>query len=365
MKAIRRNFAVSAEVLGPRQVKLRASTEALGRDDLVVTTRGIDLGPYQTNPVMLFNHDPSLPVARAAEVAIEGGELRVLAEFAAEGTSAKADEICGLVKQAIISGVSIGFQPLEVEPINPKDRSAGRRVVRCELFEISFVAIPAERNSLVTERADVPQDVTDDAQGVVNTEKPARAEQNEGDRARQSLTIRGLYEVAELAWALSELGWINASAKWEAEIEGDNSPVPAMLAAVLKDLGAALVAMTEEEVAELLAGDADDGVDLSYVMSAAPGAERMKRCIGLLHKRAGKKHSVATLDQMQEVMDHLTRSAEANQNAASAMQAMMDDTGEGSAAADDGAAPRSAEAAFRRRLLEVAARATPPSHWAA
>jgi hypothetical protein len=54
---VQRFFAVQAEQdseLGPRQVRLRASTEALGRDGLVVVTRGIDLGPYQTNPVMLL-----------------------------------------------------------------------------------------------------------------------------------------------------------------------------------------------------------------------------------------------------------------------------------------------------------------------
>src|SRR5205085_2572200 len=46
-------------------------------------------------------------------------------------------------------------------------------------------------------------------------------------------------------------------------IEEDGSQVPAMLHDALQGLGAALVAMTAEEVAELLAGDDETGGDAS------------------------------------------------------------------------------------------------------
>lgn len=154
---VQRFFAVQADQdseLGPRQVRLRASTEALGRDGLVVVTRGIDLEPYRTNPVMLWQHKREDAVAQAIDISTANGELVVLAEFAAEGTSARADEICGLVKQGIVRGISAGFDVYETEPVDPKNRSAGRRVTKSELLEISFVTVPAERNSLVTERSD-------------------------------------------------------------------------------------------------------------------------------------------------------------------------------------------------------------------
>jgi HK97 family phage prohead protease len=170
---VQRFFAVQAEQdseLGPRQVRLRASTEALGRDGLVVVTRGIDLGPYQTNPVMLFEHDPKMPVARALDVSIDNDALIVLAEFAPEGVSAKADEVCGLVKSGIVSGIScgLGFNSADTERVDPKNRAAGTRLLRSELREISFCGVPADKNSLVLERTD-DDDAEAQAEPAVDT----------------------------------------------------------------------------------------------------------------------------------------------------------------------------------------------------
>ncbi len=293
---VQRFFAVQAEQdseLGPRQVRLRASTEALGRDGLVVVTRGIDLGPYQSNPVMLWQHNRAEPVARAVDVSTQGGDLTVLAEFAAEGTSARADEICGLVKQGIVSGISAAFDIYETEPVDAKNRSAGRRVTKSELLEISFVAVPAERNSLVTERA---------------------VAANDNEPERKPLTIRSLYDVSNLACTLIEVGYIASTAAWEAEWEGDNSPVPAMLAASLKQLGEALIAMTQEEVAELLA---INGEESRSITDASPG-ERMQRTVWLLKERAGKAISAATKARLQAAHDHCD-------NAMRCLREMMDE----------------------------------------
>lgn len=82
-------------------------------------------------------------------------------------------------------------------------------------------------------------------------------------RAPQIPTFtRGLYQVAQLACMLEELGYACFAAEYEADIEGDDSKVPGMLGEALSRLGEALTAMTEEEVAELLAqhdDEADDG----------------------------------------------------------------------------------------------------------
>ena len=120
MTMIRRTVPFAAAELGPRQVRVRASTGNLGRDGLIVHPPGIDLDPYRTNPIMLWQHDPAAPVARATVLAIEGGDLVADVEFAPEGVSGKADEICGLVKAGIVNAVSIGFDPLETEPVDAK-----------------------------------------------------------------------------------------------------------------------------------------------------------------------------------------------------------------------------------------------------
>jgi hypothetical protein len=76
-----------------------------------------------------------------------------MSKFAPEGISRTADEICGLVKSGIVSGLSIGFEPIESEPIDRGNRYGPQRVVRRELMEISFVSIPANRETIVTQRS--------------------------------------------------------------------------------------------------------------------------------------------------------------------------------------------------------------------
>jgi HK97 family phage prohead protease len=154
MTTIRRTLAATADELGPRQVRVRASTEDLGRDGLVVMSEGIDIGPFRKNPVVLWQHQPEAPVARVTRIAIAEGALDAEIEFAPEGVSRVADEICGLVKSGIVSGLSIGFEPTETEPVQPGKRKGPQRVMRSELLELSFVSIPANRETVVTQRAD-------------------------------------------------------------------------------------------------------------------------------------------------------------------------------------------------------------------
>ncbi len=63
---------------------------------------------------------------------------------------------------------------------------------------------------------------------------------------------KGLYSVGSLADAICSLYWLTECAEDEAEMEGDGSAVPGRLKAVLNELGSILVAMAQEEVAELL-----------------------------------------------------------------------------------------------------------------
>lgn len=65
--------------------------------------------------------------------------------------------------------------------------------------------------------------------------------------------IRSLYDIAQLAYLLDGLCNSQYGAKIEAELEGDGSQVPAMIAKAMQDVGAALVTMTQEEVAEAIA----------------------------------------------------------------------------------------------------------------
>ncbi|MDA8231098.1 MAG: HK97 family phage prohead protease, partial [Magnetospirillum sp.] len=226
----------STSGLDERQVRVVASTPAVDRAGDIVVAEGINLAAYKANPVILWNHDPGSPIARCVEIGVNAGQLEAVAQFPPEGTDPLADRVYGLIKAGVVNATSIGFAPVEETPI----KGGGVTVSRSELWEFSFVSVPANPEALVVERS-AP------AAAPVPAVPPPR------------LKTKGLYAVSWLAGLLAELGYIEENVAWEAEAEGDASPVPEMLAEALRQLGTALVAMTAEEVAELLGDDADDG----------------------------------------------------------------------------------------------------------
>jgi hypothetical protein len=85
---------------------------------------------------------------------------------------------------------------------------------------------------------------------------------------------RGFYTVGRLGSMLQDLAYVVADAKFEAEIEGDGSPVPAKLRDALKALATAYKAMSDEELAELLKGvDVDIAFENGIILLAQSGAD--------------------------------------------------------------------------------------------
>ena len=241
---IQRKFlstTTSTTGLDERQVRVVASTPAVDRAGDVVVAQGIDLAAYKGNPVILWNHDPGSPIARCVEIGVNAGQLEAVAQFPPEGTDPLADRVYGLIKAGVVNATSIGFAPVEETPI----KGGGVTVSRSELWEFSFVSVPANPEALVVERS---------APAAAPTPAP-------------KLKTKGLYAVSWLAGLLAELGYVEENVEWEAEAEGDRSLVPEMLAEALRQLGAALVAMTAEEVAELLGDDAGDGDEKAVLVT--------------------------------------------------------------------------------------------------
>ena len=105
---------------------------------------GWELRNFLKNPVALFNHNQDAPIGTWENVRIEGGKLLARLKMAARGTSARIDEIRSLVEQGILKAVSVGFKPLEAEPI----KGGGLQFKRQELLEVSVVSIPALPSAL-------------------------------------------------------------------------------------------------------------------------------------------------------------------------------------------------------------------------
>lgn len=136
----------------------------------------------------------------------------------------------------------------------------------------------------------VPQDATDKARKVLDGYEEKLGM---GEAARSVIRApvgkRDLYDVSWLAWLLMDLGSLQECVAEEAAREGDGSPLPDMLTQALQLLGQTLVAMSAEEVGELLStGEEEEDQELG--LETAPRAARALRrgLVVLLRQAAGQ-----------------------------------------------------------------------------
>ncbi|KRA42105.1 phage major capsid protein [Devosia sp. Root635] len=158
----------------------------------IVEPSGWDLTNFKNNPIALFGHSSSFPIGSWENVRVEGGKLIGRLKLAARGTSARIDELIGLLEQGILRAVSVGFAPVEWEAIDPKDPWGGSRYTKQQLLECSLVSIPANPSALAKakalglsdeimslafgEQADVRRrDVSTPGKHAVSTSKPPKS----------------------------------------------------------------------------------------------------------------------------------------------------------------------------------------------
>jgi hypothetical protein len=164
---------------------------------------------------------------------------------------------------------------------------------------------------------DVPDDVKADAKAVLESYKsddsraaalvPFVPKPRAGGAA-----VRGLYEVAWLAQSIAELDYLQWCVQMEAEYEGDGSTLPAKLLAILKDAGAALVAMTQEEVDEMIAERPALDVDVMADDEGLRGAAAICAAVRSLVRRAvapeaARLRAASVKDMDAETMARLLR----------------------------------------------------------
>jgi HK97 family phage prohead protease len=158
------NLSIRAIDNASRSVDVIASTAAIDSYEEIVE-QVWDLRRYQTNPVVLFAHDShELPIGRAENVRVEGGALRARIVFASAAANPKADGVWQLVKERMVSGVSVGFVPRQLR----KEMRGGKEITvlsENELYEISIVPVPANPDAAIARasgRAPAPNEPAPD-----------------------------------------------------------------------------------------------------------------------------------------------------------------------------------------------------------
>jgi HK97 family phage prohead protease len=242
-------------VVGDDEVDIILSTAEVARDGHILISTGVILENYRKNPIVLWQHDAEHPVGNIENIVVTSDTISGRVRFAPLGISAKADEIRGLVKSGVIRSVSIGFDPIEGDPLDPRKPRGGQRVSSWELLETSFVSVPSDTGAIVTARSQ------ESSQEIITMPKAQRSTTAAYKRVlHNGVATRGIYQVSSIAYLLSSLCGEAHCAKFEAALEGDGSEVPGMLVEAVKGLADILIAMTEEETAELIA-DLDDEDD--------------------------------------------------------------------------------------------------------
>lgn len=148
-----KGVAYTKAMLSGDNVKVILSKEVQDRDGEVLSIKGCNLDNYKKNPVVLWGHrmttgDVEDVMGKMIDVQKTIGEdgvptLEGIVEFA---DHPKAQYLQRMVKQGIISTVSVGFGINEYDYENSM-------VTDWELYELSFVNVPANTEAKVTEKS--------------------------------------------------------------------------------------------------------------------------------------------------------------------------------------------------------------------
>lgn len=114
-----------------------ADTDRVG--DVIVPdawTKG-GLENYQKNPILLFNHNYSMPIGRATSLEVDSNGLRIEAEI-----SKSAGPTYGLVKDEVLSTFSVGFM---IKDADYNQTTDGYIIRDAELLEVSVVSVPCNQ----------------------------------------------------------------------------------------------------------------------------------------------------------------------------------------------------------------------------
>jgi len=132
------------------------SSNVLDRIGDVIDQAGWKLQNYKkTNPVILWGHNQKEerpPIGKALKVWIQdrgekAAKLMFKVQFDLQDNFAK--EIFRKINDGFINTVSVGFLPIEWEQMNEDDPFSGRKYIKQELLELSFVPVPANPEALV------------------------------------------------------------------------------------------------------------------------------------------------------------------------------------------------------------------------
>jgi HK97 family phage prohead protease len=145
-----------------RVITFRASSAAVDRHGTRIDPTGIDTDNYNQNPVFCWAHDayPSMfgvpkmehVLGRVVATRASNDAFDIDVEFATADVNPLADQALKMVKARFLNAVSIGFRIIDAH-VSVVDGEEIPMITKCELLEISLVAVPSNPEALALSRA--------------------------------------------------------------------------------------------------------------------------------------------------------------------------------------------------------------------
>lgn len=128
------------------------TNESIDRDNEVLLASGMNKKDFLKNGIILFNHNPDMPIGTATALRRSGDGWKATGRLA-EGIE-HVEDIWKLLKQGILKAVSVGFRVDEQRVPTKKDIAEfGKAVVnvisKWTLLEFSIVSVGANQEALV------------------------------------------------------------------------------------------------------------------------------------------------------------------------------------------------------------------------
>lgn len=134
------------------------NTQERNSHSVIVLTEGIDYTDFNSNPVMLFNHNIDTVLGNWENVRVENSNLIASAKFDEEDS--EAIKISKKVKKGIIKGASVGLDVLEF--ILPENDGDAIIVTKSVLYEASITPLPSNKSALKLTYKNNQMEVTKD-----------------------------------------------------------------------------------------------------------------------------------------------------------------------------------------------------------
>lgn len=191
-------------------------------------------------------------------VAVTKVKTGVYKGFSIGGKVTKRDDL----NKTLIKGLNLIEVSLVDRPCNPDAVMTVFKAERTAEDDVNELAemldngdvTPAEVVALVKAAKEAKADASGEAGTAEGSSSPAPTDVDTAAKAAEADDLKkGMYTVSSFAQTLCSLAYLCEDVSWEAEYEGDNSPLPASLKEWVTNGLALFQAMAQEEAQELVA----------------------------------------------------------------------------------------------------------------